>query len=122
MSVTEAEIVKYQANITLATRVAVANVFYDICEAMGENYENVQVGVSLDPRITASHLTVTEERGFGGKCFTKDLGAIIGQANDLGVDTQLLEEVYHYNDRIRKVKDWKDIPGATVGGKGYDKK
>ena len=119
MSVTEAEIVKYQANITLATRVAVANVFYDICEAMGQNYDNVKEGVELDPRITSSHLTVTEERGFGGKCFTKDLGAIIGRANDLGVDTKLLEEVYEYNDRIRKVKDWMDIPGATVGGKDY---
>jgi UDPglucose 6-dehydrogenase len=119
LSATAAEIVKYQCNITLATRVAVANVFYDLCQAQGVNYEDVRKAVSMDSRIGESHLSVTSERGFGGKCFPKDLGAIIGRCRELGVDARPLEEVFHYNLRIRRVRDWEEIAGASVGGRRY---
>lgn len=119
LSSTAAEIVKYQCNVTLATRVAVANVFYDLCEAEGVNYEDVKRAVALDPRIGESHLSVTSERGFGGKCFPKDLGSIIGRCRELGVDAKLLEEVFGYNLRIRTVRDWQEIAGASVGGRRY---
>jgi UDPglucose 6-dehydrogenase len=119
MSPTAAEIVKYQCNVMLATRVAVANVFYDICQELEVSYGDVKKGVELDSRIGPSHISVTSERGFGGKCFPKDLGAVIGRAKELGVDCKLLEEVFEYNDRIRKVKDWHEIAGATVGGRDY---
>jgi len=121
MSLTAAEVVKYQCNVLLATRVAVSNVFYDICEDLGVQYDDVKKGVELDKRIGSSHISVSSERGFGGKCFPKDLGAIIGRCRDLGVDGKLLEEVFVYNERIRKIKDWKEIAGATVGGRKYEK-
>jgi UDPglucose 6-dehydrogenase len=119
MSSSAAEIVKYQCNVMLATKVAVSNIFYDICEAEGVNYTDVKQAVALDSRIGESHLDVTTERGFGGKCFPKDLGAIIGRCRELSVDCVLLEEVNNYNLRIRKVKDWKEIAGASVGGRKY---
>jgi UDPglucose 6-dehydrogenase len=121
MSTTAAEIVKYQCNAILATRVAVSNVFYDICQEEGVSYEDVKKGVELDERIGSSHISVTSERGFGGKCFPKDLGAVIGKSKEIGVDCKLLEEVYEYNNRIRKVKDWHEIAGATAGGRDYRK-
>jgi UDPglucose 6-dehydrogenase len=120
MSTTAAEIVKYQSNITLAAKVALANVFYDVCAAQGVKYEDVQRAVALDSRIGPSHLGVTTERGFGGKCFPKDLGALIGRARELGVDAKLLEELHAYNLRIRSVRDWQEIAGATVGGRRYE--
>ena len=119
MSTAAAEIVKYQANVMLASKVALANVFYDLCLAQGVNYEDVKKGVALDSRIGASHLDVTTERGFGGKCFPKDLGAIIGRCRELGVDAGALEEIHSYNLRIRKVRDWHEIAGAMVGGRIY---
>jgi len=119
MSCTAAEIVKYQSNVLLAAKVALANVFYDLCRAQGVNYEDVKKAVALDRRIGPSHLDVTTERGFGGKCFPKDLGAIIGCCRELGVDCRALEEIHAYNLRIRKVRDWHEIAGATVGGRIY---
>lgn len=119
MSTTAAEIVKYQANVLLAAKVSLANVFYDLCQAQGVNYEDVKKGVALDKRIGPSHLDVTTERGFGGKCFPKDLGAIIGRCRELGVDAKVLEEIHAYNLRIRKVRDWHEIAGAMVGGRIY---
>lgn len=120
MSTTEAEIVKYQANVILATRVAISNYFYDICQKTDSIYENVRKGVISDPRIGESHSTVTEERGFGAKCFPKDLAAIIGKGNDLGIDTKLPQEVFDYNNRIRKNKDWRNIAGAVSTGKQFE--
>ena len=119
MNSTEAEIVKYQANVTLATRVAISNYFYDICESTGSDYNKVRLGVISDSRIGSSHTTVTSDRGFGGKCFVKDLAAIIGKGNDLGIDVGLVKEVFNYNMRIRGNQDWLDIPGAVSGGKEY---
>lgn len=119
MSTVAAEIVKYQSNVMLAAKVAVANIFHDLCEANGVNYEDVKKGVALDKRIGGSHMDVTSERGFGGKCFPKDLGAIIGYCRELGVDGKALEELHAYNLRIRKVRDWYEIAGATVGGRIY---
>jgi len=52
-------------------------------------------------------------------CFPKDLGAFIGKCNDMGVDAKILEEIFDYNSRIRTVKDWHEIAGATVGGRDY---
>ena len=119
VSTVAAEIVKYQANVMLAAKVALANVFYDVCRAQGVNYEDVKKAVALDPRIGPSHLGVTSERGFGGKCFPKDLGAIIGRCRELSVDGRLLEALHEYNLRIRRVRDWREIAGATVGGRIY---
>ncbi len=121
MSTAAAEIVKYEANVLLAAKVALANVFYDICQRERVNYEDVRKGVALDKRIGGSHLDVTTERGFGGKCFPKDLGAIIGRCRELGVDACLLEALHNYNLSIRKVRDWHEIAGATVGGRIYGK-
>ena len=119
MSTVAAEVVKYQANVMLANKIALANIFYDICQAMQVNYEDVKKGVALDKRIGHTHMDVTTERGFGGKCFPKDLGAIIGRCRELGVDCRLLEELNAYNLRIRRVRDWQEIAGATVGGRIY---
>lgn len=121
MSTVAAEIVKYQANVMLAVKVALANIFYDLCQADHVNYDDVKKGVALDKRIGPSHLDVTSERGFGGKCFPKDLGAIIGRCRELHVDCKVLEEIHAYNLRIRKVRDWHEIAGATVGGRIYEK-
>lgn len=122
MSTVAAEMVKYQANVLLATKVAVANVFYDLCKAENLNYDDVKAAVALDKRIGPNHMDITTERGFGGKCFPKDLGSIIGYCRKLGVDAKVLEEIHSYNLRIRKVRDWHEIAGAMVGGRIYAKK
>ena len=121
MGIAAAEMVKYQSNVLLAAKTAVCNVFYDLCQEMNVQYTDVKKGVGLDPRIGYSHMSVTTERGYGGKCFPKDLGAFIGKCNEMNVDAKILEEIFSYNSRIRTVKDWHEIAGATVGGRDYSK-
>lgn len=107
---TTAEMVKYMANAFLAAKVIFANEMYDICQKLGISYEEVKHMVVADQRIGASHLEVTTLRGFGGKCFPKDLVALLGFCRKNKIDVSLLEQVWQKNLKIRKVRDWENIP------------
>ena len=109
---TTAEMVKYMANCLLSTKVIFANEMYDLCEKLEIKYEEVKKMVVADRRIGPTHLDVTTLRGFGGKCFPKDIIAMIGRFKELGIDVSLLDAVWQKNLKIRKVKDWEDIPWA----------
>lgn len=109
---TTAEIVKYMSNCFLAAKVIFANEMYDLCEKLGINYDEVKKMVGADKRIGESHFSVTSVRGFGGKCFPKDIVALIGLYKKFGLDASLLETVWNKNLKIRKVRDWEEIDGA----------
>ena len=83
---------------------------FEFCDALGVDYDEVKGMVTADRRISDSHLEITEERGFGGKCFPKDLVALMGLGKELGLEPSLLEAVWEKNLKIRKVRDWDDIP------------
>ena len=107
---TTAETVKYMANCFLATKVIFANEIFDLCNKLNINYEDVKKMVIADKRMGNTHFDVTDERGFGSKCFPKDIVALIGLYKDLNIDSTLLETVWKKNLKIRKVKDWEEIP------------
>lgn len=110
---TSAEVVKYTANTFLAMKVIFANEIAALCEKIGVTYEDVKKMVAADPRIGLSHLDVSPERGFGGKCFSKDTVALLGLAEDLGVELRLLETAWEKNLKIRTVRDWEQIDGVV---------
>jgi UDPglucose 6-dehydrogenase len=110
---TTAEMVKYMANCFLATKVIFANEMFKICEQLGVKYGEVKEMVVADHRIFDSHLEITTNRGFGGKCLPKDLLALRALAKKIGVDTKILDAVWKKNLKIRKIKDWKEIPFAV---------
>jgi len=107
---TTAELVKYASNLFLATKVTFANEIFEYCEALDVDYNEMKGMMTADKRISDSHLDITEERGFGGKCFPKDLIALIGLGKELGLDPALMEAVWKKNLKVRKVRDWDDIP------------
>src|SRR3989344_5892173 len=112
---TTAETVKYFDNAFLSLKVTFANYFYDYCQKLGIKYEEVKKMAAADHRVGDYHLEVTTQRGFGGKCFPKDLVALIGEMKKVGVDVSLLETMWHYNKKIRKIHDWKEIPFVVEG-------
>lgn len=118
---TSAEMVKYMSNCLLATKVIFANEMYDICEKLNIKYEEIKEMVVADKRIGKSHLDVTSLRGFGRKCFPKDLLALRGLAKKLKVDTSILDTVWRKNLKIRRVRDWEEIPFA-IGNASFGNK
>ncbi len=109
-----AEVIKYMSNLILASKVLLANEFYELSQKVGANYVDVQKGVEADPRI-GTHLGVPGsdgDRGFGGACFPKDTIGILGLAKKLGVDMSALQAVWDKNLKIRKNRDWEEMPQA----------
>ena len=79
MPAIEAELVKLFSNFFLVNKVVLFNLFFDICEEVGLNYEEVREGVAADTRIGRSHTKIWHGggRGAGGSCFPKDMHALI---------------------------------------------
>ena len=98
---TVAEIVKYMENAFLATKVAFCNEFFDLCEAVGADWEWARLLWLQDDRINPSHTTVTAERGYGGQCLPKDVAAVSASARALGSPMAILEAVQEANARHR---------------------
>ena len=111
---TSAEVIKYMSNLMLASKVLLANEFYELSKKVGANYLDVQKGVESDPRI-GTHLGVPGpdgDVGFGGACFPKDMVGILGLAKKLDVDMNALKTIWEENLRIRKHRDWEEMPQA----------
>lgn len=104
MGATEAETVKYFGNCFLAMKVVFANQMYDICQAIGADYDAVKDATAADPRIGPSHLGVFFEgfRGYGGSCFPKDVKSFIQLGESLGVDMTLLATADRLNEDLVK--------------------
>ena len=116
-----AEMIKYAANVILTGQIALANEIYQICKASDIDYNKVKEAILLDDRI-AKNIDVPGhdgELGFGGKCFPKDLNALIYLAREKKYRPYLLEEIWRLNEKIRKNKDWFNIPGATSENKFF---
>ena len=102
--VEELIMIKYLRNSFLASKVAFFNQVYDMCENTGIDYETVRNGVAEDKRIGDSHTFVTQDRGYGGHCFPKDVSAIIASGHKSGTDLSILSEVQSYNERLKLAK------------------
>lgn len=114
---TTAETVKMIANAFLSVKVSVFNEFFDICRKLDVDYDDVIDMVLADGRIGRTHTTVPGhdgDRGFGGKCFPKDLMALINKSKQLKVNPMIMNAAWKKNLKVRKKKDWEDIEGATV--------
>ena len=102
-SALEAELIKYMENSFLATKVSFVNQFYDISAIYGADWYKVREGWLLDERIGRSFSSVfADNRGFGGKCLSKDITAIIKATEAAGYDASILRAVIDYNNKVRE--------------------
>ena len=94
----EAELIKYMENSWGAMKVIFCQEMFDLCQKLGISYHRVREGWALDNRVEKMHTAVfVDERGFGGKCYPKDVNGIVALADDIGVDMSLLKAVLRKN-------------------------
>jgi len=111
-----AQLIKYMANCFFATKVSFMNEMHQICKAIDGDWDKALEGFITDGRIGNSHIDVPGhdgDMGFGGKCFPKDLNAMIKKAESLGVSPDVMKGAWQKNKEVRKDLDWYDIPGAV---------
>ena len=105
-----AAIYKYLRNSFLAAKVTFMNDFYNLAEATGVDWKNVQHILERDSIVGPTHNAVPGPDGYGwaGACFPKDLTALLNYANVQAVDLPVLESVLKRNQQHRlKNKDTK---------------
>lgn len=113
----DAEMVKYTANLFLATKVSFFNDMYDVCQGVGADFDGVMKAVMSDKRIGKSHHMVPGpdgDRGFGGHCFPKDTAAILYLAGMLDIETPTISGAWETNENVRKSRDWEKMDGRAV--------
>lgn len=111
-----AQLIKYMANCFFATKVSFMNEMFQICEAIDGNWDEAMEGFITDGRIGNSHIDVPGhdgDLGFGGKCFPKDLNAMIKRAEAMGLNPSVMKGAWDKNTEVREDLDWYDIPGAV---------
>lgn len=90
----EAEVTKYMENCFFATKVAFCNEFFEIAKLFGVDYKRLRELWLSDPRINPNHTLVFEDkRGYSGKCFPKDMNAIIKASEEKGYEPKVLKAV-----------------------------
>ena len=105
-SAINAELAKYIENCFYAMKVTFCYEIANICKLNNTNYNEVRELWLLDPRINPMHTSVFEEnkKPFAGKCYPKDLTAMVRFADSLGYKAELLQEVLRSNERIGKYR------------------
>jgi UDPglucose 6-dehydrogenase len=114
-SSTIAEMIKYTTNCFLATKVAFANEISQICRRLNIDYDKVIEYATKDQRLGTSHWAVPGHdghMGFGGKCFCKDINALIALAKTCKVDPKIMQAAFAKNLEVRPERDWEEIPGV----------
>lgn len=97
-----AALCKYMENNFFAMKVTFCNEWYDIAKSYGVDYNELRECWLADTRINKNHtLVFPKDRGYGGKCFPKDVKAIIKDAQKMGIRAELMEAVDKVNERIR---------------------
>ena len=110
-----AQLIKYMCNCFFATKVSFMNEMHQICNAIDGDWNKALEGFITDGRIGNSHVDVPGhdgDFGFGGKCFPKDLNAMIKKSESLNIDPLVMKGAWEKNKQVRKNLDWYDIPGA----------
>jgi len=95
----EAEMMKYYWNTFNATRITFANVFYEICQANGAEYDRVKEAFLRSSDMPDEYLDVKPElRGYGGACLPKDVKATQRLCDQHSLPLKFFEAVDETND------------------------
>jgi len=98
-----AEMTKYMTNCWGSMKVTWANEMKKICDSLDLNFGEVRELWALDPRVEKLHTAVFEDKpGFGGKCFPKDVSALIRFSEKAGYDPKLIKQMLKSNEEFRK--------------------
>ena len=100
-----AEFIKYMANSFFAVKVSFMNELKQAADTLGVDWQDAMDGFISDGRIGNSHLDVPGhdgKRGFGGKCFPKDINAFIHFFESIEVKPSVMRAAWEKNLEVRE--------------------
>lgn len=98
-----AVLVKYFNNTFHATRIIFANLFYDLAESLGADYNEVKSIAVKRYNMIDAYLDCNQNlRGFSGMCLPKDTEAIVALSKNLKLEYNILQAVISDNKKLNK--------------------
>jgi len=110
-----AQLTKYACNCLYAVKIAMFNELRQLSDKLGCQWDDVMRGILFSRWVNPMHTRVPGpdgKFGFGGKCFPKDLLAMITCAYENGVPPRMMEAAWQKNLEVRPDRDWEIIEGA----------
>ena len=101
---TESESMKIMCNTFYASKIAIFNEFYLVCEKNGSDFQVVRDLMLKNNWINPMHTEVPGsdgQLGFGGACFPKDTAAISKYMKRNGTPNRIIEAVIEENKVVR---------------------
>ena len=98
------ELIKYTLNCFFATKVSFMNEVKMLSNKIGADWGKLIEGFTSDSRIGDSHVDVPGpdgKLGFGGKCFPKDLNALMELFRKNDIDPLVMQAAWERNQKIR---------------------
>lgn len=101
---TEAEITKYFVNNFNALRITFANIFFEVCQRLDADYQQVLSAAITRPVINGdSYLRCDENlRGFKGKCLPKDAEAMFDFLKTIDLPVELIGAMINDNSKFTR--------------------
>ena len=100
------ELIKYTLNSFFATKVSFMNELKMLSDKIGANWQQLIEGFTSDSRIGDSHIDVPGpdgKLGFGGKCFPKDINALIELYRRNDIDPMVMQAAWERNKTLREL-------------------
>lgn len=110
MTSTEAEIAKYVNNFHGSLMVIFANLIYDMARITNSDYDVIRQAAEASKWVgspmTRMYWNVNHGgfRGYGGKCFPKDMHNLINWFNEYKLPAEILEATIEANKRLLQVQ------------------
>lgn len=100
---TEAELMKYYHNTFNALRIVFANVYFEMCENLGIDYDKVKQAFLTNGNMPDEYLDVKPElRGYAGACLPKDVRAMANFCEKIGLPSKLFDTIDNENKQFKK--------------------
>jgi len=98
------ELIKYTLNCFFATKVSFMNEVKILSNKIGADWDKLVEGFTSDSRVGDSHVDVPGpdgKLGFGGKCFPKDLNALMELFRSNNIDPLVMQAAWERNQKTR---------------------
>ena len=108
--------IKYFCNCFFACKVSLMNEFKQIANANSVDWRAAMEGLLSSGWVNHMHTQVPGpdgDYGFGGKCFPKDINALITHCKNKGITPTMLEAAWTKNTEVRSNLNWFQIEGAV---------
>tara|TARA_E500000318_G_C3553550_1_gene210055 strand:+ start:853 stop:1677 length:825 start_codon:yes stop_codon:yes gene_type:complete len=98
------ELIKYTTNCFFSVKIAFMNEMKQICDQAEGNWEELVEGFIKEGRVFPEHLDVPGhdgKLGFGGRCFPKDLSAMVEYSKQNNIDPKIMQAATDKNKELR---------------------